>query len=338
MVAVRTSEAERFLSRPPPNIFVYLLFGSDAGLVSERAHKIIARGIDDAKDPFQFLRLNGDDLAADPLRLADEANTMPLFGGRRAIAINAQGKSFIAALEPVLAAPPRDCTIVIEAGALKRDAPLRRLCESSAYAAALECTQDSAKDLAQLIDTELRAESLEIEPEAKALLVSLLGQDRLTTRSEIGKLLLYAQGAGTVRVEHIAAIVAEASSLAVDAAINGAFEGDFTAVEETAKRVFSEGGDYNLLLGAALRHAMALHRARLDAEGGRSDNGFGSAGFRRGAAFDRHLRAWTSDRLVRSITGLSQAIAKARHEPALANMIAVRALWSVALAAKRKAG
>ncbi len=166
----------------------------------------------------------------------------------------------------------------------------------------------------------------------------MLGQDRLTTRSEIGKLLLYAQGAGTVRVEHIAAIVAEASSLAVDAAINGAFEGDFTAVEETAKRVFSEGGDYNLLLGAALRHAMALHRARLDAEGGRSDNGFGSAGFRRGAAFDRHLRAWTSDRLVRSITGLSQAIAKARHEPALANMIAVRALWSVALAAKRKAG
>jgi DNA polymerase-3 subunit delta len=337
MVAVKPSEAERFLSRPPSNIFVYLLFGSDAGLVSERAQKIIARSIEDAKDPFQFLRLNGDDLAADPLRLADEANTMPLFGGRRAIAINAQGKSFIAALEPVLAAPPRDCTIVIEAGALKRDAPLCRLCEGNAHAATLECTKDSAKDLAQLIDAELRAESLDIEPEAKALLVSLLGQDRLTTRSEIGKLLLYAQGAGTVRVEHIAAIVAEASSLAVDAVINGAFEGDFAAVEETAARVFLEGGDYNLLLGAALRHAMALHRARLDAEGGRSDTaGFGSAGSRRGAAFDRHVRAWTSDRLARSIAGLSQAIAKSRRDPALANMIAMRALWTVALAAKKK--
>lgn len=337
MVAIKPSEAERFLSRPPPDIFIYLFFGSDAGLVSERAHKIIARSIEDIKDPFQFLRLNGDDLAADPLRLADEAYTMPLFGSRRAIAINAQGKSFIAALEPLLAAPPRDCTIVIEAGALKRDAPLRRLCESSAHAAALECTQDSAKDLAQLIDAELRAENLEIEPEAKALLVSLLGQDRLTTRSELGKLLLYAQGAGTVTVEHIAAIVAEASSLAVDAAINGAFEGDFAAVEETAERVFSEGGDYNLLLGAALRHATALHRARLDAEVGRSDNGFGS-GFRRGAAFDRHLRAWTSDKLARSIARLSLAIAKSRREPALANMIAVRALWAVALTAKRKAG
>jgi DNA polymerase III subunit delta len=337
MVAVKPNEAERFLSRAAPNIIVYLVFGSDAGLVSERAQKIIARSIDDAKDPFQFLRLSGDDLAADPLRLADEANTLPLFGGRRAIAINAQGRSFVDALEPVLATPPSDCTIVIEAGALKRDAPLRRLCESSAHAAALECTPDSAKDLAQLIDAELRAEGLEIEPAAKALLVSLLGQDRLTTRGELGKLFLYAHGAGTVTVEHIAAIVAEASSLAMEAAIDGAFEGNFAAIEATAERVFSEGGDYNMLLGAALRHAMALHRARLDAEAGRSDSGFNS-GYRRGAAFDRHVRAWSSEKLARNIASLSQAIGKARREPGLANMIAVRALWAVALAAKRKAG
>ncbi len=334
MVAIKASEAERFLRRPPAKI-VYLLFGADAGLVSERAQKIIACGIDDPKDPFQFLRLNGDDLAGDPLRLADEANTMPLFGGRRAIAINAQAKSFVAALEPVLAAPPNDCTIVIEAGALKRDAPLRRLCEASPLAAALECNPDSAKDLGELIDAELGAANLEIDPDAKALLVSLLGEDRLTTRSELAKLVLYAHGAGRVTIEHIATIVTAASSLAVEAAVNGAFEGNFAAVEESAKRVFSEGGDYNLLLGTALRHATALHRARLDAESGRPESGYGA--FRRGAGFDRHVRAWTSEKLARAVTGLGQAIAKARREPGLAQMIALRALWAIALAAKKAA-
>jgi DNA polymerase III subunit delta len=342
MVAVKPAEAERFLSRPQRDIVVYLVFGSDAGLVSERAKKIIARSIDDAKDPFQFLRLSGDDLAADPLRLGDEANTLPLFGGRRAIAIDAQGKSLVAALEPVLAVPPRECTIVIEAGNLKRDAPLRRLCERDAHAAALECTPDSAKDLGQLIDAEVRAEGLAIEPAAKDFLVSLLGQDRLTTRAEIGKLVLYARGTGMVTTDHVAAIVADASSLAVDAAITGAFEGDFAAIEATAERVFLEGGDYNLLLGAALRYATSLHRARLDAEAGRtgSDSGstnFGFGAFRRGAAFDRHIRAWTSAKLARMISVLSQAIGKARREPRLADMIAVRALWSVALAAKKSA-
>jgi hypothetical protein len=33
---------------------------------------------------------------------------------------------------------------------------------------------------------------------------------------------------------------------------------------------------------------------------------------------------------------LSQAIAKARYEPRLADLIAVRALWAVALAAKKQ--
>lgn len=336
MVAVKSGEADRFIAKPPPNIFLYLIFGTDAGLVAERAQKIIARSVDDTKDPFQFLRISGDELAADPLRLADEANTIPMFGGRRAIAIDAMGKNFVAALEPVLAKPPLDCTIVIEAGALKRDAPLRKLCESDPRAAAVECYPDSAKDVAQLIDTELRADGIGIDAEAKTLLVSLLGEDRLTTRSEIAKLALYARGAGTVTIDHVAAIVADASSVALDAAIDGAFDGDLLAVEKTAERVFSEGGDYNALLGAALRHATALHRARLDAESGRG--GGGGFGFRRSAAFDRHLRAWPSERLARTIAALNQAIGKARRDPRLADQIALRALWTIALSAKRKAG
>lgn len=337
MVAVKSSEADRFVKKPPPGIFLFLVCGSDAGLVSERAQAIIAGAIEDPKDPFQFLRLDGDELANDPLRLADEANTMPLFGSRRAIFIEAQGKAFVAAIEPLLQRPPSDCTIVIAAGKLKRDAPLRRLCDKDIHAAVLECYPDSSRDLTQLVEAELAAAHLRIAPEAKTLLISLLGQDRLTTRAEIGKLILYAHGQGEVSVEHIEAIVTDASALALDKAIDGAFEGDFAAIEQTAERVFSEGGDYNDLLGAALRHATLLHRMRLEAESGRSAApAYG--GNRRNATLDRHVRAWTSLRLARTITVLSQAIGKARREPKLADMIAVRALWSVAVSARSKAG
>ncbi|MGA3301906.1 MAG: DNA polymerase III subunit delta [Methylovirgula sp.] len=336
MVAIKNSDAARFLKNPPREIFLFLVCGTDAGLISERAQAIVARAIDDPKDPFQFLRLNGDDLAADPLRLADEANTIPLFGSRRAIFIDAGGKNFNAAIEPLINAPPSDCTIVIEAGNIKRDAPLRRLLEKDPRAAVIECYPDSPRDLAQLIDSELGAEDLTIEPDARSLLVSLLGQDRLASRGEIGKLVLYARGEGQVTVEHIEAIVADASALALDKAIDGAFEGDFTAIEETAERVFSEGGDYNALLGAALRHATLLHRMRLDAETGQGAGAQGGFGFRR-ATLDKHMRQWTSVKLARAIAILSQAIGKARREPALSEMITVRALWSVALAAKNKA-
>jgi DNA polymerase-3 subunit delta len=338
MVAVKSYEADRFLARPPAHMFVFLVFGTDAGLISERTHRIVAQSVDDPKDPFQMTRLSGDQLAGDPLLLADEAYTIPLFGGRKAILIEASGKAFDAALAPILSTPPENCVIVIEAGGLKRDASLRRLCERDKNAAAVECYPDSAKDVAHLIDSEVARAGMAIDPDAKSMLVSLLGQDRLTTRSELEKLLLYAHGEHHIALQHVEAAVSDASAIVFDHAIDGAFDGHFKAVEETAARVFAEGGDANMLLGMALRHAVMLHRARLDYDGADTEGGetktrstFGRAG-----AMDRQMRAWSAPRLARAIAILAEAVGKVRREPRLADVVAVRALWAVALATRGK--
>src|SRR3979490_3328623 len=125
MVALKASEIEKFLARPDPARPIILVFGGDAGLVHERAETLIHSAFDDPKDPFQLVRLEGADLAGESHRLVEEANTIPLFGGRRAVWVKAGGRNFVAAVERVLAAPPgADCRLVIEAGDLKRNAPL----------------------------------------------------------------------------------------------------------------------------------------------------------------------------------------------------------------------
>jgi DNA polymerase III subunit delta len=342
MVAVKSHEAERYLARPPPHIYLYLVFGTDAGLVAERARKIVSRAVDDLKDPFQLVRIGGDELANDPARLADEANTIPLFGGRRAIWIEAQGKAFVAAFEPVLGAPPRDCTIVIEAGAVKKDAPLRTLCERERNAAAIQCYPDSATDIARLIDAEVGAAGLSIAPDAKAFLVSRLGRDRLSTRSELEKLVLYAHGAGEITLDHVAAIVCDASNLIAGEAVNAAFDGGFAALDARLRHIFAGASDYHALLAAALRHALDLHRARRaadEAQGPREGTGFAGAGFKQKDAFERHLRAWTRPSLGRAIDTLAEAVARARREPKLGPSLAARALWRIAhTAASKTAG
>lgn len=337
MVAVRSHEAERFLARPPPHIYLYLVFGADAGLVTERARKIVSRAVNDPKDPFQLVRIGGDELANDPARLADEANTIPLFGGRRAILIAAQGKAFAASFEPVLGAPPRDCTIVIEAGALKKDAPLRTLCERANGAAAIQCFPDSAEEIAQLIDAEVGAAGLSIAPDAKTFLVSQLGQDRLSTRSEIEKLVLYAHGAGEITLDHVAAIVCDASNIIVNEAVDAAFDGKFAALDARLRHIFAGASDYHVLLAAALRHALDLHRARRDAEetvGAREGFGFTGAGFKQRDAFERHLRAWTRPSLGRAINTLAEGVASARRESKLGPSLAAQALWTIARSAQ----
>ena len=344
MVAVKNHEADRFLARPPPHIYLYLIFGTDAGLVTERARKIVSRAVDDPNDPFQLVRIPGDELATDPLRLADEANTVPLFGGRRVIAIEAQGKAFATAIEPLLGAPPpRDCTIVIEAGALKKEALLRTLCERDKRAAAIQCYPDSARDIAQLIDAEVVEEGLTIAPDAKTYLVSQLGQDRLSTRMELEKLMLFAHGAGEIRLDHVEAIVSDASSLIADKAVNAAFDGNRTALETGLRHILASPADTHPMLAAALRHAMDLHRARREAgegqeyhEGSREAYGFPGAGFGQKEVFDRHLRSWTRERLGRAINILAETIAKTRREPKLAIALTTRALWTIVDLARKE--
>ena len=236
----------------------------------------------------------------------------------------------------MLRAPPQDCVIAVEAGAIKRDHLLRKLCEKERAAAAIECHPDGPREMAQLIDSELGASGLSIEPDAKELLLTLLGQDRLTSRSELDKLATYAHGDSRVSVAHVEAIVADASALVLDHAIDGAFSGAFPAIEATTERAFGENGDVNQLLGAALRHATALHKARvsMDAGGGGGDGFYGS----RRAAAEQQLRLWDAARLGKAVTALGDAVGRARREPRLAQAIAVRALWTVALAVRGREG
>lgn len=341
MVAVKSHEADRFAGNRPAGIWIVLVHGSDHGLVSERARTLAAAAVGDPKDPFQLVHLDADQLAADPGRLVDEIRTVPLFGERRAIRIEAGSKNLAPAIAAALEMePPSNCVVIIEVGLLKRDAPLRGVMERARHGAAIECVADTTEDLGRLIDSETAAAGLRIDGEAREALVRLLGADRLTTRSEIDKLVLYAHGSTRIGLDDVEAVVADASATVQEAAIDGAFVGDFLAIETTVGRVLSEGGDAGVLVGAALRHAVALHRCRLDVDGRRSVTEVAGAAarfgiyFKRKAVFERQLKSWTAPKLARAIDTLAEAVGRCRREARLAPSIAVRALWSVALAVR----
>src|SRR5208282_4116714 len=177
MTAIKAADVDGFIARPDPARPVVLVFGPDAGLVSERVNALVKASVDDPNDPFSLVRLESEELIANPGRLVEEAQTIPLFGGRRAVRVKAGGRNIAPAVEALLAGPASECRVVIEAGDLRRSAPLRALCERAKNAAALPCYPDSERDLARLIDTEMRAAGLTLAPEARALLVPLLGGD-----------------------------------------------------------------------------------------------------------------------------------------------------------------
>src|SRR5215831_7686865 len=105
MVALKGGEIDAFVARPDAARPAVLVFGPDLGLVRERVDAIIRASVDDPRDPFALVRLDGDELAADPVRLVDEAQTVPLFGGRRAIHLRVGSKNLTAAIESLIDMP-----------------------------------------------------------------------------------------------------------------------------------------------------------------------------------------------------------------------------------------
>jgi DNA polymerase III subunit delta len=343
MVALKAADVERFVARPDPGKPIILVFGPDAGLVRERADALVRSCVDDPRDPFGLALLDGDTLADTPERLVEEAHTVPLFGGRRAILVKASGRNFSSAVERVIAAPPgTDCRIVIEAGDLKRGTPLRTLCERAPIAAALPCYADSSRDLLRLVDEEMRRAGISIAADARALLASLLGGDRRASRSEIEKLVVYAWGRGSVEVADVVAVVSDATAPALDAVVDAAFAGQMGDVEINFGKVQSSGISASTAAAAVLRQAVALHRLRLTADNGSSlddviKRATPAIHFSREKAVRAALETWTSKRLERLIGQLGETTLEIRKNSKLAYVIVQRALLSITLTARRKA-
>ena len=268
MVAVKAGDVDGVLRRSDPRIGVFLVYGPDVGLVNERARALAERSVDDATDPFQLIRIDGDDIAADPGRLADEAGTMGLFGGRRALWIRATSRNIAPAVEAVLKTELQDTAIVIEGGDLPKSSPLRALCEKSPRAFALPCYADTGRDLGSVVDEAMKAGGFSISREARAALLASLGGDRLATRGELAKLTLYAHGQTDISLADVDAIMSDVSALAMDAVVDAAFAGMGTELETGFRRLAAEGIHASVVLGAALRHALLLLSARLPSRKG----------------------------------------------------------------------
>jgi len=332
MVAVKSGNADAFLAKSDRLPDVVLIFGEDSGLVSERVRALIRVSVDNPDDPFSLVRLDGDEIAGDPARLMDEVQTIPLFGGRRAVWVRAGGRNFAPAVEAVLALPKSECRVVIEAGDLRRTAPLRALCERAKNAAAVPCYADNQAALERLIDTEMQNAGLSLKPDARNLLVTLLGGDRAASRSEIGKLALYAHGRGEIGVGDVKAVVSDASDLALDELIDTAFAGRTAELDVLLSKVHDAGTSLGSIFFAVQRQLAQLHKWRTAMEAGTLssvDNALPPVHFSRKDLVGAALARWSAARLGGAMTELADAVLASRKTPSVAQAVAERALLSI---------
>jgi len=341
MVAIKAHQAQSYLNPPGPKVPAVLFYGTDAGLISERATKLA--GLIAARDSGEIIRLDDADLDNDPDHLAVELQTIPMFGGSKVVRVTAGRRITAAALQPLLEGGTLAATLSVEAGNLKSTDSTRVLFEKAAQAAAVACYADEARDIEGLIGETLKAHGLAITSDAREMLVARMGADRVMSRGEIEKLALYAAGKTEVDAADVDAIVGDASELAIDRTLNAAASGDAARAVAEFSRAVAAGESPQGIIIALQRYLQRLHRIRTDLDSGASFEDVirqqrPPVHFKQKDAIGLQCRMWSSPRLAQALARTAQAAKAARLTSTLEEAITEELLIALAGAARPAAG
>jgi DNA polymerase-3 subunit delta len=335
MTAIRPPGLESFLRRPDPSVAAVLIYGDDSEAVRELAQRVVAKAAGASGDPFSVTTLSEQDLAADPGRLADEAQSLSMFGGSRAVWVKAAGEAFLKSVAPLLEEGRGGNLVVAEAAALAKSSELRRLFETSPRALVLPLYEAEDDETAATVTRILAGDNLQIGDEALSRFIELTGSSRALVKREAEKLALYALGAGRVSVADVEAVCGTDTGATTDELADSVFGGDIADADRIFHDLLRGGRDPGQLLSAVQKYAFRLADFRLAVDRGMpAEQAFKTARppvfFKRQKAILAQLRAWTLADLVKAGNTLSSQVLAARQNGGLAATIASRCILSLA--------
>jgi DNA polymerase-3 subunit delta len=323
---------------------IFVIYGPDRGLVSERAAQIAGKTGVALNDPFSLIKLDVTDLQNDAGRLLDEVNSIGLFGGEKLVWIRGatNEKALVDSMQIVADTPPDASFVIVEAGDLKKGSGLRKVAESARAIATIPCYADDIRALNGLIDTELASENLRISPAARQMLLELLGGDRIASRNEVRKLALYCRGQGTIEEDHVADIIGDASAISADDAVDAVLKGDSDGFLHAMQKIAASKTPVFLVLQSCLRQFQLLDvmRTEMDEKRLAPPQVMQTLGrhlhFRRKPIVEQALKSWTAPAIQREMNRLQSAILQTRRQASLEHTIATHTLLATTLQSARK--
>ncbi len=291
-------QIERAFDVPDGSYRLFLLYGPDDA--SSRA--LIQRLVRAMGPESERIDLDGPTLKADPARLADEAASLSLFGGRRYVIASVTGDEALPAIEGLMNVNAAENPVVILAGALKATSGLVKRLINDPLAACLQSYPPNDIEFAQIANGLAREQGLRLTSNLDQRLVALCGGDRAVLAREIEKLALYLDAspalpreAGVDDLEAIAAANDEPDlSGLTDAVLNG----KAAEMADHLAALAAEGVDGIAVLRALNKRVHMLIKLRSEMAGGKAAEALVAPLFWKDRApIASQLRRWSPERL-----------------------------------------
>ena len=248
-----------FLRDPGAQTRAVLVYGPDAGLVSERADIIARTAVDDLTDPFLVSEFSEGELLADRTLLIDGTSALTFSGGRRVIRVRDVTDAASPVIQAYLADGTGEALTVLRAGDLGPRSKVRRLFEEAKNAAAVACYADDDRMLERVIRSAFSALKMSVTADALVYLKTTLGADRAVSRAELEKLIIYVGDAKEVTLDDAVTCIGDSSAFNLDILAFAVGDGDQAKVDRAYARCLDEGTTPVSVLRIIQRHLTRLH-------------------------------------------------------------------------------
>jgi len=273
MTALKGAGVKAFLKARDKKIAAVLIYGPDSGLVRERAETLAKSVVEDFSDPFNYIELSDTDLKGEPARLADETVALSFAGGERVVRLKTAGETAAKAASTLIDGLDggdlkANALVIIEAGDLTPRSGLRKAFEKAKSAVTLPCYADGPGEVRELAVEQAQTEDLRFDDDALELLVSLLGDDRGISRSEVSKLILFKglkdqrSEAGIITLDDVRTCLVDGVGDALDEAAAATADGKPDILTKALYKSATAGASPIGLLRALQRSFMRLHMAQ----------------------------------------------------------------------------
>ncbi len=255
---IKASDRRRLLQKLPPDLAGAVVFGPDGGQVREVATALSRLAVADPTDPFTVAEISPESLKEDPGRIANEAATVSLMGGRRLVWVRGATDGLTDALESAAEVPGDGYFLLVEAGSLEARSKLRKWAEGADRVAAIACWVDDDRALADVITETLSAADVAIDADARAFAVSVLGGDRMVARGEIEKLALYVGAGGRATLDDVRLLLGDSAETVADDVARGVLDGEPEAADRAMRRAVEDGVAAVAIVRASIRAFIRL--------------------------------------------------------------------------------
>jgi DNA polymerase III subunit delta len=221
------NEIEQIIKSPPSNIFGYLIYGPDHGLVIERS---IALEKQLVTNPFALTTISFSHIKKNTGILIDALSNIAFGGGNNIIKITDCPETITAEIKAIIAKDYLETHIIMIAGELAPASSLRKFCETDKKFAAIPCYHDEKQQVRRIISDFFRNQQLICSNDAMSYLEQNLTGDRAIIRSELEKLAIYLGENKNISLNHVQHIIGEMVEHLPQELCNDVFSGNINNI------------------------------------------------------------------------------------------------------------